>query len=325
MKALVLEETGKWEGMKVEELERPVPQEGELLVRVKAAGLNPVDYKMGENGYPGWEFPHVLGLDTAGEVEETGPGTEGFAAGDPVVGLNNMAERGAFAEFTILKAHTAAKLPYNVTYSDAAALPVAGYTAYQALFDKLRVREGESILIHAGAGGVGSFAIQLAKDAGLTVYTTARSVNHDYVKELGADAAVDYSEESFTERILQETGGLGVDHVLDTVGTDNADASIVALSYNGQVAFIAGAPHMDDAVDFQHPKSFHQVALGSVYQSGSIRDEKRIGSIGSSMLSMLSNGRLKIPAIEKVPMVDVPKALQRIKDRHVRGKLIAEW
>lgn len=325
MKALLLEETGSWKDMQVGEIDTPELQEGELLVRVKAAGLNPVDYKSGENGYPGWKFPHVLGLDVAGTIEEVGPGVEGFTTEDHVVFLNNMAERGGFAEFAVAQAGMVSKIPYNVVFEDAAALPVAGFTAYQALFDKLRVKEGESILIHAGAGGVGGFAIQLAKNAGLTVYTTASENNHEYVKELGADLAIDYTKESFTDKINEATNGLGVDHILDTVGRENATASLKVLAYNGQIAFIAGPPEMDDSIDFAHPKSFHHVALGSVYQSNNPQEQRRISQIGNEMLQMLSNGKLHARVTRKVPMVDVPKGLIELETRKVRGKIVAEW
>lgn len=325
MKALLLEEIGKWKDMEIKEVEAPTPQKDELLIRVKAAGLNPVDYKTGENGYPDWEFPHVLGLDVAGTVEAVGEEVAGFNTEDHVVFLNNMSEWGGFAEFAVVKAHVASKIPYNVVFEDAAALPVAGYTAYQALFDKLHVQAGDSILIHAGAGGVGGFAIQLAKNAGLTVYTTASEENHEYVKELGADKAIDYSKESFVEKILEETEGLGVDHVLDTVGRENATASLEVLAYNGQIAFIAGPPKMDDSIDFGHPKSFHHVALGSVFQSKNIDDQLKIADIGTELLDMLSNGKLKARVTQKIPMVDVPKGLEQLSTRKVRGKIVAVW
>lgn len=325
MKALLLEEKGSWKDMQIGEIDTPELQEGELLVRVKAAGLNPVDYKTGENGYPGWAYPHVLGLDVAGTVEKVGPGVEGFSTEDHVVFLNNMAERGGFAEFAVAKAHMVSKIPYNVVFQDAAALPVAGFTAYQALFDKLSVKEGDSILIHAGAGGVGGFAIQLAKNAGLTVYTTASEENHEYVKELGADLAIDYTKESFAEKVLEVTDGLGVNHVLDTVGRENATASLKALAYNGQIAFIAGPPEMNESIDFAHPKSFHHVGLGSVYQTDNLAEQKKIAAIGDKMLEMLSNGKLHARITRKVPMVDVPKGLEELATRRVRGKIVAEW
>ncbi|WP_147804975.1 zinc-binding dehydrogenase [Alkalicoccus halolimnae] len=325
MKAMLLNSAGSWRDMKIEEVEKPKPKEGEMLVRIKAAGLNPVDYKSGENGIPTWKYPHILGLDAAGTVEETGPGVDRFSIGDHVVFLNDMTEWGAFAEFAVTKAFAASKLPYNVLFQDAAALPVAGYTAYQALFHKLRVKEGESILIHAGAGGVGGFAIQLAKQAGLKIFTTARKENHDYVKKLGADVAVDYTAESFVERIQEETGGIGVNYVLDTVGSDNATKSLDILAYNGHIAFIAGAPKMDEFIDFSHPVSFHHVALGSVYQSRNVKEQMKIAEIGNHMLDLLSDGKLEAMVSQKIPSVDIPQGLEQLETRRVRGKIISEW
>ncbi|PRO64827.1 zinc-binding dehydrogenase [Alkalicoccus urumqiensis] len=325
MKALLLEEAGKWREMEIGEVDTPAPQKGELLVRIHAAGLNPVDYKSAENGIPAWEYPHVLGLDAAGTVESTGEDVTDFEPGDPVMFLQDMTSRGAFAEFATAKAHTAVKIPYNVVYADAAALPVAAFTAYQALFHRMRVAPGESILIHAGAGGVGSFAVQLAKEHGLTVYTTASEENHAFVKELGADIAIDYKEESFVDRVQTETGGTGVDHILDTVGGSNAEESLRALSFNGSIAFMAGAPDINGSIDFSHPKSFHHIALGSVYQSGNVREEQKLAEMGRTLLDKLSNGKLSVHVTQKVPMVDIPKALQQLEERHVRGKIVAEW
>ncbi|SDN20877.1 zinc-binding dehydrogenase [Alkalicoccus daliensis] len=325
MKALLLEKAGQWKDMKIQEVDIPAYGKDEVLVRVKAAGLNPVDYKTGENGNPAWEFPHVLGLDVAGTIEAVGEEVEGFSEEDHVVFLNNMAEWGGFAEFAVAKAHTVSKIPYNVVFEDAASLPVAGYTAYQAIFEKLRVRAGKSILIHAGAGGVGGFAIQLAKNAGLKVFTTASAENHDYVKELGADVAIDYTKESFVEKVLEETSGIGVDYVLDTAGRDNATASLDVLTYNGEIAFIAGQPKIDDSITFAHPKSFHHVALGSVLQSKNMDAQRRIAEIGTEMLGMLSNGKLKARVSQKIPMVDVSKGLEQLSTRKVKGKIVAVW
>ncbi|QKS71628.1 zinc-binding dehydrogenase [Paenalkalicoccus suaedae] len=324
MRALLLEEKGKWTDMTVQEIEKPKPQAGQLLVRVKAAGLNPVDYKTGTNGYPGWEYPHVLGLDVAGVVEEIGEGVTEFKEQDHVVFLNDMSKKGGFAEYAIAEAHTATKLPYNVLFTDAAALPVAAYTAYQALFDKIRVRAGESILIHAGAGGVGGFAIQLAKQAGLYVFTTAQEHNHEHVLELGADVAIDYKKESFVDRIMEETNGVGVDAILDTVSRDNANESVKALAFNGHLAFIAGQPKMDDSIEFGHPKSFHHVALGSVYQSTNLREQKRLQEIGNDLVKRISNGMLNTIVTEKIVLSDVPRALEKLQSRSVRGKIVVE-
>ncbi|KIL50088.1 zinc-binding alcohol dehydrogenase [Jeotgalibacillus alimentarius] len=324
MKALLLKDKGTWRDMLVEEFEKPVPAADEILVKVKAAGLNPVDYKTGENGSPAWSYPHILGLDAAGVIEETGSEVTEVKNGDRVVFLADMARKGAFAEYIVTKAHTVSVLPEEVSFTDAAALPVAAYTAYQALFFKLHIQKEKSILIHAGAGGVGGFAIQLAKYAGLTVITTASEENHAYVKQLGADFAIDYKKEDFVEKTKEYTNGLGVNYVLDTVGRENATKSLETLAFNGHIAFIAGQPEMNESISFAHPVSFHHVALGSVYQSGNPDEEKSLKTIGDHLVELLIKGEIKSLVNQVISLEEVPEGLEELETRKVKGKIVAE-
>lgn len=322
MKALLLEEKGQWEHMKVRDSEKPVPDAGEVVVRVRAAALNPVDYKTATGGNPSWSYPHILGLDVAGIVEEVGAHVTDIQVGDRVVYHGDLTKKGGFAEYAVTTAHTVSVIPQGVSFEAAAALPCAGYTAYQALFSKLHIEKGQSILIHAGAGGVGGFAIQLAKQAGLTVITTASKKNHAYVKSLGADYAIDYKEANFVEETLAITNGLGVHAVLETVGRENANKSLEALAFNGQIAFIAGPPDVNSAISFAHPLSFHQVALGSAHQSTNRQEQTALKEIGDVMLQLVKEGKLD-PLVEKTISLDeVPQALTQLASRTVTGKII---
>ncbi len=324
MKALLLEDKGKVFEMKVGTTDKPSAGKGEILVKIKATALNPVDYKTGNGGNPNWTYPHILGLDSAGTVEEVGSDVTNIKVGDKVVYHGDLTKKGGYAEYGVTTAHTVSIIPEGISFEDAAALPTAGYTAYQALFHKMHAAKGQTILVHAGAGGVGGFAIQLAKNAGLTVLTTASSANHAYVKSLGADYAIDYREEDFVEKALEITNGLGVDLVLDTVGRDNADKSLKALAFNGQIAFIAGPPNVNDAISFAHPLSFHQVALGSVHESNHVREQKTLAEMGDNMLALLQEGKIN-PMIEKViSLEEVPEALAELSTRRVKGKIVAK-
>ncbi|WP_226678157.1 zinc-binding dehydrogenase [Mesobacillus jeotgali] len=323
MKALLLENKGKVFEMRVGNAEKPSPGQGEILVKIHAAALNPVDYKTGNGGNPNWTYPHILGLDSAGTVEEVGADVTYVKVGDRVVYHGDLTKKGGFAEYGVTTAHTVSIIPAGVSFEEAAALPTAGYTAYQAIFHKMHASEGQTILVHAGAGGVGGFAIQLAKHAGLTVMTTASSANHEYVHSLGADYAIDYREEDFVEKVLEITNGRGVDLVLDTVGRDNADKSLKALAFNGQIAFIAGPPNVNDAISFAHPLSFHQVALGSVHESNNIEQQKTLAEMGDRMLSLLQEGTIN-PMVKKViSLEEVPEALAELSTRRVKGKIVA--
>jgi NADPH:quinone reductase len=324
MKALLLEDKGKVFEMKVGIVEKPVPGKGEILVQIKATALNPVDYKTGNGGNPNWTYPHILGLDSAGIVEEVGTDVTNVKVGDRVVYHGDLTKKGGFAEYGVTTAHTVSLIPEGISFEDAAALPTAGYTAYQALFHKMHASSGQTILVHAGAGGVGGFAIQLAQKAGLTVFTTASSANHEYVKGLGADYAIDYREEDFVEKVMGITNGLGVNLVLDTVGRDNADKSLKALAFNGQIAFIAGPPNVNDAISFAHPLSFHQVALGSVHQSNNIDQQLKLAEMGDQMLSLLQEGKISALVEKIISLEEVPEALAELSNRRVRGKIVAK-
>ncbi|MGB7999498.1 MAG: zinc-binding dehydrogenase [Anaerobacillus sp.] len=323
MKALLLKDNGHWDKMTVDNIEKPSPGKNEVLVNIYAAGLNPVDYKTATNGNPNWKYPHILGLDGAGIIEEVGEDVSIWKPGDRVVYHGDLMKKGTFAEYAITSAHTISSLPDAISFENAAAIPTASYTAYQALFRKLHIHRGQTILIHAGAGGVGGFAIQMAKYIGLTVITTASKGNHAYVQKLGADYAIDYKKEDFVERTLEITNGIGVNAVLDTVSGDNATKSLDALTFNGQIAYIAGAPDFSQGVSFARPLSFHQIALGGVFQSSNTAEQADLATIGDDMLQLLLGGYVDPMIQQTVSLEDIPKALVELSQRHVTGKIVA--
>ncbi|MTH54764.1 zinc-binding dehydrogenase [Bacillus mangrovi] len=322
MKALLLEEKGQWKEMKAGQIEAPVPQKGEILIKVHASGLNPVDYKTAANGNPAWTYPHVPGLDAAGTVEGLGEGVSGIEIGDRVVYHGDMTKGGSFAEYDTTPAHMVSIIPEGVTFEDAAALPTAGYTAYEALFRKMPIHTFKTILIQGGAGGVGGFAIQLAKQAGLEVFTTASAENHDYVKSLGADHAIDYRSENVTEKVLELTGGRGVDAVLDTVSRQTATEALDYIAYRGQLAHIAGAPDTSTIKPFTKVISFHEIALGAIHKAD-YESQKDLAAMGDEMLQLLKDGKIQSLLAEKISLEEIPDALVRLSERHVKGKIVA--
>src|SRR5215216_4071032 len=206
------------------DVERPRPGVGEVLVRVVAAGTNTVDAKLRANGSSaGLEAPIILGADISGVVEEVGPGVTDLAPGDEVYYTPEVfgpLSNGSYAEYHVAKADIVAKKPASLSHEEAAAVPLAGGTAYEAIVRRLAVRVGETILIHGGAGGVGSFAVQIAKNSGARVLASAGSPNQDTLRELGVDVPIDYTSEDVFEVALEDTAGTGVDAVFDTVGGD---------------------------------------------------------------------------------------------------------
>lgn len=225
--------------MELMELPRPEPGPGELLVRVRAAGVNPLDYKIRDGAVKvllPFRFPLILGTDLAGDVEEIGPGVTRFTVGDAIYSRLPDDRIGAFAEYALVRESAAARKPVRLDYVQAASLPLVGLTAWQALIDLAQLRAGQNVLIHAGSGGVGTFAIQLARHLGARVATTASARNHALVKSLGAEVVIDYQTERFEAVVKDE------DVVLDTQGGDTLLRSFEAVKPGGIVISIGGRP-----------------------------------------------------------------------------------
>jgi len=225
--------------MEVMELPRPEPGSGDLLVRVRAASVNPLDYKIRSGGVKvmiQYSFPLILGNDLAGDVEAVGPGVTKFKVGDAIYSRLDRDRIGAFAEYALVRESAAAAKPARLDYVQAASLPLVGLTAWQALIDIARVRAGQKVLIHAGSGGVGTFAIQLGKHLGAEVVTTAGAKNHALVKSLGADVAIDYRTTRF------ETVAKDQDVVFDTQGGETLLRSFDAVKPGGMVVTVGGRP-----------------------------------------------------------------------------------
>src|SRR3712207_3110008 len=222
------------------DVERPQPGPREVLVRVVTAGTNPVDAKLrAAGGSAGLEAPIILGADISGVVEEVGPGVTDLAPGEEVYYTPEVfgpRSNGSYAEYHVAKADIVAKKPAMISHEEAAAVPLAGGTAYEAIVRRLTVRVGETILVHGGAGGVGSFAVQIAKAAGVRVLATAGPHNQGVLNELGANVAIDYSSQDVTEIALDDTGGKGVDAVFDSVGGGTIVESIPATKPFGRLA-----------------------------------------------------------------------------------------
>jgi NADPH:quinone reductase-like Zn-dependent oxidoreductase len=225
--------------MEMMDLPRPAPGPGELLVRVRAAGVNPIDYKIRDGAVKvllPFSFPLILGTDLAGDVEAIGPGVTRFAVGDAIYTRLDNDHIGALAEYAVVRESSAAKKPARLDYAEAASLPLVGLTAWQALIEIAQLRAGQKVLIHAGSGGVGTFAIQLAKHLGAHVATTAGARNHALMQSLGAEVVVDYRTNRF-EAVVSDQ-----DVVLDTQGGDTLLRSFDVVKPGGIVVTVGGRP-----------------------------------------------------------------------------------
>ena len=249
MRAVLMSKPGAPEVLELAEVDKPVCTDGEVLIQVMAAGINPIDTKLRRGGlFIASATPAILGCDGAGVVEQVGADVTGFEAGDPVYycygGLGQ--EAGNYAEYISVPEAYVAMKPDCIDFVDAAAAPLVLITAWEALFDRARISSGQKVFIHAGAGGVGHVAIQLAKLAGCEVATTVSSVEKsDLVKALGADLVINYKEQDVTSALLEWSDGKGVDVAFDTVGGEAFNQLVPATRVYGDIVTILQLP--DDA------------------------------------------------------------------------------
>ena len=313
MRAMVTPKFGGPDTFEEQDAQKPEPGPGEVLVKVFASGTNPIDAKLRADGsFAGLEPPVILGADVSGVVEEVGPGVTDFEAGDEVYYTPEIfgpGSNGGYAEYQVAKADIVAHKPASLSHEEAAAIPLAGGTAYEAIVRRLGVQVGETVLIHGGAGGVGSFAIQIARAAGARVLASAGPDNQQTLKDLGADVTIDYTRQDVSEVALEDTGGYGVDAVFDTVGGEIVVNSIPATRPFGQLATIMGAQG-DLTPLYVNNQTLHGVLL--------MRESQRL----DEMSLLVERGQMK-PLVEEVlDLREVRKAHERLDSGHGRGKLI---
>jgi NADPH:quinone reductase-like Zn-dependent oxidoreductase len=296
MQAVVMHETGDPEVLRYEEVERPEPGEGEVLIGVRAASVNAIDWKY-RRGLAPKQLPAVLGNDVSGTVEVSH--AEGFSEGDEVFGF---AASGGYAELATARAGMIAKKPAGVSHEHAAAIPVAGLTAWQALFDRGGLQPGQTALIAGAAGGVGHFAVQLTKFAGARAIGTGSSRNRDFVLGLGAADYVDYTQQEVGEAVS------GVDVAFDTVGGEMTQSLLPAVREGGILVTIAGAPPEEAARQ-------RGVRAELVVMSPSAEQLARLGEL-------VASGDVRVEIAEVLPLAEVQRAHELSESGHTRGKII---
>ncbi len=303
MKAVYINRHGGPEVLEYGDLPAPYAKPGEVIVDIHAASINAADWKV-RSGYDYRVsiFPYILGRDFSGVVRFAAEGVEGMRVGDRVFGVCDVGQEGSYAEQIAVKAAIIAKVPETISHVDAAALALTGLTALVAVEDTLKLRPGETILIQGGAGGVASFAIQLAKHIGARVITTASAVNHDYLRSLGADQIVDYQKQDFTAAVS------GCDAVFDTVGGDVAPRSFTVLKPGGRAAFIASGA--------QSPKTPRGDVTSLRPQVG--RDRAHLERI----VDLVQTGAVRLPEVKLFNLADAAAAHTLSQSRHLRGKLV---
>lgn len=237
MRAIVFDKPGEAEVLQLGEAEKPSAKDDEVLVRVAATALNRADTLQRRGMYPPPKGASpILGLEIAGTIAEVGRRVTKWKVGDKVFGL---IPGGGYAEYAVIHQDMAMKIPENLSFEQAAAIPEVFLTAYQALVWHGKLRKGESVLVHAGASGVGTAAIQIAKEMGAHVFVTASAEKHQVCLDLGADRAIDYRKEDFSERVLEFTGGKGVDLIIDFIAGPYLNQNIKSLAVDGRLVNLA--------------------------------------------------------------------------------------
>jgi NADPH:quinone reductase len=324
MKALLLDQPGSVSSLRVGELPLPEPKADEIRVKVHAVSLNPVDYKTAGRGNDNWSYPHVLGLDAAGTVDAIGSDVTQWQIGDRVFYHGDLSKPGGYAEYAITTAHSTAAIPENVSYAAAAAIPCAGLTAYEAIVRRLDVQPEHIVWMQGGAGGVGGYGIQICKNIGATIITTASAHNHEFVKSLGADHVIDYNTENVVERIMEISNGLGIDRVLGAVDANTANEGIEVLNFRGGLACISGMPTLNDDT-FAGAKSIHNIAYGGAHTSTNREAQVDLARMAEEMIALVAENKID-PMIEQtIRMEDIPEGLAQLESRHVKGKIVAEF
>ncbi len=305
MKAMVVHEFGGPEVMKYEDAPRPEPKDDEILVRVMAAAVNPVDsyVRQGMFAKRGMDNrPAIIGYDISGVVEKTGTNAKKFKAGDKVYSYLSVMRGGGYAEFAIAKESETALKPKNIYFEEAAAVPLAATTAWQSLVDEAKLNAGQTVLVHGGSGGVGSFAIQIAKARGVKVIATASTAHQDLLKQLQVDQAIDYTTTKFEDMVKD------VDVVLNCVRAEALARSYGVVKKGGIIVSITDEPDQTECA--KH--GIRGSRLGA-HPDANVLEE---------LTKLIEAGKMKPIVSQTLPLADASKAHQQIETHHTLGKIV---
>lgn len=310
MKAIVFDHFGG----ELHQADLPIPQpsDNEVQIRIKYSGVNPVDYKIREGLLEKrmeHGFPLIPGWDASGVISAVGKNVKDFKVGDEVFAYirKPIIQQGTYAEYVTFEAENVAPKPKNLSFAQAAAIPLVALTAWQALFDVAQLKSGETVFIPAGAGGVGSLAIPLAKHAGSTIYSTASAKNHEYVHKLGAKEVIDYSTEDFVKKMQEFVPG-GVDVVFDTLGGDSLKRSFGILKKGGRIVSIVAKPDAELAAQ-------KNIKAGYVFVRPNGKQLREIGRL-------IEAGVIAPPHIEEILLDQATEAQEKVKAGHTKGKIV---
>jgi NADPH:quinone reductase-like Zn-dependent oxidoreductase len=305
MKAIRIHRYGGTEALRYEDAPRPQPEAGEVFIRVHAAGVNPIDWKVREGHMKDFwphKLPLILGWDLSGVVEGLGRGVSRFKIGDEVYSVPDPTRNGAYADYIVVRESELALKPNSLHHIRAAAVPMAALTAWQSLFDTGQLKPGQRVLIHAGSGGVGHLAVQLAKWKGAYVFATASTKNQELLREFGADETIDYTTQRFEEVAR------AVEIVLDPIGGDTQDRSWQVLKKGGALLSLVQPPSAEKAKELGV-----RAAFVASHPNG----------VQLAEIAHLIDSRTLKPIVERVlPLLEVRRAHELSQGGHTRGKIV---
>ena len=307
MKAVRLHSYGDPETLVYEDAPRPEPGPGEVLIRVLAAGVNPIDWKIRQGwmkNFFDYKMPLILGTDVSGVVEAVGANVTNLQPGQNVYGVVDMTLSGAYAEYALGHESAIAQKPQTLDYVQAASVPIVAMTAWQALFKWGKLSAGQTVLVHAAAGGVGSFAVQFASNRGIRVIGTASAQNLDFVRDLGADEVIDYKAISF-EQVVSD-----VDMVLDTIGGDTQECSWGVLKPGGILVSTASPPA---------PEAAAQRGVRAIMMTVQPK-----ATLLNEIAALLDSGQAKTIVEKVLPLKEARQAHELSQSGHIRGKLVLQ-
>ncbi|WP_137790184.1 NADP-dependent oxidoreductase [Bacillus sp. E(2018)] len=329
MRAMIIERYGKDVALQETEMDKPELGEQDLLVRIHAASINPIDFKIRDGKVKmllSYKMPLILGNDFSGTVEQVGSKVTKFQPGDKVFGRPRKSRIGTFAEYISVHEEDVAIAPSNISLVESASLPLVGLTTWQAFHEVIQLKAGQKILIHAGAGGVGTFAIQLAKEMGAYVATTASEKGYDLVKSLGADEVINYKEQDF-EKVLK-----GYDAVFDTLGGISLEKSFEVLKPGGKIVSVSAVPNK--AFAEENRLGFLKKVIFSIVSSKLTKLEKK-HNVHYHFLFMKPSGEQLsriadlvekediLPVIDKVfSFEEAQKAIEYVETGRAKGKVV---
>ena len=305
MKVIRIHEFGGPEVLKYEDAPQPIPAADEVLIKVHASGVNPIDVKIRAGHAQGKfpvNFPLIPGWDVSGEIEEVGSEVLTFRIGDEVYSRPDPTRDGTYAEYVVVKASEVNAKPKSIDHDKAAAVPLAGLTAWQGLFTHGRLESGQKVLIHGASGGVGTYAVQFAKWKGAYVVGTASEGNIDFLYDLGADEVIDYKNEKFEEEVKD------VDLVFDLIGGDTQKRSLKILKAGGKLITTVKPENQEEAKN----KNIHLENFMAKSLPGDLQQ----------IADLIDSGKIKPVISEIMPLEEAAEAQKKIEEGHIRGKIV---